>query len=269
MLGKYSEIIAGISMQNHLPSLSKSAEPAAKAALFLHRCLLFGRCRSLLPGCLLCLSLRLSAVHRISSAFPNSLPQAACIPVQLVICHRTAVLLLHQAAQVKHSLVPHPQVSIQGANQVHYHAVRQGINGISLCLQGADIEVQCLFQVYPFLVPVAGQALRAVEEYLGCRPEPAAPEFDDILFLNSRGRSLSRVSMFKMVKTQAMIAGVQKNISPHTFRHSFATHLIEHGADLRAVQEMLGHESVLTTEIYTHIDSSTWQAAVLEHHPRK
>lgn len=119
------------------------------------------------------------------------------------------------------------------------------------------------------LVPVAGQALHAVEEYLGCRPEPAAPEFDDMLFLNSRGRSLSRVSMFKMVKTQAMIAGVQKNISPHTFRHSFATHLIEHGADLRAVQEMLGHESVLTTEIYTHIDSSTWQAAVLEHHPRK
>ncbi|MGM9748341.1 MAG: site-specific tyrosine recombinase XerD [Candidatus Cryptobacteroides sp.] len=119
------------------------------------------------------------------------------------------------------------------------------------------------------LVPVAGQALHAVEEYLNCRPEPAAPEFDDILFLNSRGRSLSRVSMFKMVKNQAMIAGVQKNISPHTFRHSFATHLIEHGADLRAVQEMLGHESVLTTEIYTHIDSSTWQVAVLEHHPRK
>lgn len=119
------------------------------------------------------------------------------------------------------------------------------------------------------LVPVAGPAMQAVKDYLQCRPVPASPEFDDILFLNVRGRSLSRVSMFKMVKMQAIAAGVQKNISPHTFRHSFATHLIEHGADLRAVQEMLGHESVLTTEIYTHIDSSTWQAAVLEHHPRR
>ena len=65
-----------------------------------------------------------------------------------------------------------------------------------------------------------------------------------------------------------MAAGIHKEISPHTFRHSFATHLIEGGADLRVVQEMLGHESILTTEIYTHIDSSTWQAAILEHHPR-
>jgi integrase/recombinase XerD len=74
--------------------------------------------------------------------------------------------------------------------------------------------------------------------------------------------------MFNMVKRQAMAAGVSKEISPHTFRHSFATHLIENGADLRVVQEMLGHESILTTEIYTHIDSSTWQRAILEHHPR-
>ena len=71
-----------------------------------------------------------------------------------------------------------------------------------------------------------------------------------------------------MVKAQAIAAGISKNISPHTFRHSFATHLIENGADLRVVQEMLGHESILTTEIYTHINSATWQAAVLEHHPR-
>ena len=71
-----------------------------------------------------------------------------------------------------------------------------------------------------------------------------------------------------MVKEQALLAGVRKEISPHSFRHSFATHLIERGADLRVVQEMLGHESILTTEIYTHIDSSTWQAAVLAHHPR-
>ena len=76
------------------------------------------------------------------------------------------------------------------------------------------------------------------------------------------------MSLFKLVKDQAIVAGVQKEISPHTFRHSFATHLIENGADLRIVQEMLGHESILTTEIYTHIDTQTWQKSVLEHHPR-
>jgi integrase/recombinase XerD len=100
------------------------------------------------------------------------------------------------------------------------------------------------------------------------RPEPADGPSGDILFLSKFGRPLSRVSMFKMVKRQALTAGIRKEISPHTFRHSFATHLIENGADLRVVQEMLGHESILTTEIYTHIDSATWQRAVLEHHPR-
>ncbi|MBQ2531049.1 MAG: tyrosine-type recombinase/integrase, partial [Bacteroidales bacterium] len=101
------------------------------------------------------------------------------------------------------------------------------------------------------------------------RPQSASPQFDDILFLNRFGRKMSRVAIFDIVKKQAMLAGIHKEISPHTFRHSFATHLIENGADLRVVQEMLGHESILTTEIYTHIDSSTWQRAVLEHHPRK
>ncbi|MBP5486074.1 MAG: site-specific tyrosine recombinase XerD [Bacteroidales bacterium] len=118
------------------------------------------------------------------------------------------------------------------------------------------------------IVPMGEMAVDAVRKYIQARPEPESPQFDDIMFLNRFGRPLSRVSMFKMVKKQAMAAGVSKEISPHTFRHSFATHLIENGADLRVVQEMLGHESILTTEIYTHIDSSTWQRSILEHHPR-
>ena len=119
------------------------------------------------------------------------------------------------------------------------------------------------------VIPLGEMAADAVRNYLPVRPEPAARTFEDILFLNKSGRPLSRVSIFNLVKERAMAAGIQKEISPHTFRHSFATHLIEGGADLRIVQEMLGHESILTTEIYTHIDSSTWQAAVLAHHPRR
>ena len=116
------------------------------------------------------------------------------------------------------------------------------------------------------LVPIGEAALDAVEAYLASRPDS---EDTDTLFLNRYGRPLSRVSMFKMVKDQALKAGIRKEISPHTFRHSFATHLIENGADLRVVQEMLGHESILTTELYTHIETATWQAAVMEHHPSR
>lgn len=119
------------------------------------------------------------------------------------------------------------------------------------------------------LVPLGEMASDSIRNYLTVRPPAAEPKYNDILFLNRFARPLSRVSVFNMVKKQAMAAGVRKEISPHTFRHSFATHLIENGADLRVVQEMLGHESILTTEIYTHIDTSTWQAAVLEHHPRR
>ena len=119
------------------------------------------------------------------------------------------------------------------------------------------------------LVPLGEPAADAIRAYLEDRPTPASRAVEDILFLNKFGKPLSRVSIFKMVKEQAMAAGVQKEISPHTFRHSFATHLIENGADLRIVQEMLGHESILTTELYTHIDTSTWHENVLVHHPRE
>ena len=119
------------------------------------------------------------------------------------------------------------------------------------------------------LVPIGAPALDAINMWLQVRPEPASADVSDLVFLNLRGGRLSRVSVFNMVKQRAMLAGIHKEISPHTFRHSFATHLVENGADLRVVQEMLGHESILTTEIYTHIDSQTWQKSVLEHHPRR
>ena len=119
------------------------------------------------------------------------------------------------------------------------------------------------------LVPIGEPASDAITAYMQRRPYPADAASDDILFLNRFGRSLSRISIFNMVKKQALLADIRKEISPHTFRHSFATHLIENGADLRVVQEMLGHESIITTEIYTHIDSSTWQRSILTHHPRR
>lgn len=119
------------------------------------------------------------------------------------------------------------------------------------------------------LVPLGGMARDAIRDYLEVRGPAADRESSDILFLNRFGRALTRVAVFKMIKSYAVKAGISKEISPHTLRHSFATHLIENGADLRAVQEMLGHESILTTEIYTHIDSSTWQRNILEHFPKR
>ncbi len=92
--------------------------------------------------------------------------------------------------------------------------------------------------------------------------------FEDHVFLNRRGRALSRAMVFNIVKEAAIAAGVRKNISPHTFRHSFATHLVKHGADLRAVQEMLGHESITTTEIYTHLSQEQLRDTILKYHPR-
>lgn len=116
------------------------------------------------------------------------------------------------------------------------------------------------------LVPVGEMACDAVERYMEQRPRSFD---DDHVFLNRFGKPLSRISVFNMIKKQALECGIAKTISPHTFRHSFATHLVENGADLRMVQEMLGHESILTTEIYTHLDSATWQKNILEHHPRQ
>jgi integrase/recombinase XerD len=146
--------------------------------------------------------------------------------------------------------------------------------------EAVGLKISCVFLKEGFvrvigkgdkerLVPLGEMAAEAVEKYLDVRPDPADSESSDIMFLNRFGRPLSRVSMFNMIKRQAVAAGIRKEISPHTFRHSFATHLLEHGADLRVVQEMLGHESISTTEIYTHIDSSTWQKEILEHHPRR
>lgn len=118
------------------------------------------------------------------------------------------------------------------------------------------------------LVPLGEISSDALDAYFEVRTEPCHG-YEDFVFLNRFGKPLSRVSMFNMVKKQALAAGIRKEISPHTFRHSFATHLLENGADLRVVQEMLGHESILTTEIYTHIDARTWQGSILAHHPRR
>ena len=114
------------------------------------------------------------------------------------------------------------------------------------------------------LVPLGEMAGDALRNYLDSWPAPADAESDDVLFLNRFGKRFSRVSMFNLVKKQALVAGITKELSPHTFRHSFATHLVENGADLRVVQEMLGHESITTTEVYTHIEAETWQKDIAD-----
>ncbi len=119
------------------------------------------------------------------------------------------------------------------------------------------------------LVPVSGRALREIDFYLPDRNSLVIqPGSEDILFLNRRGRMLTRVMIFTIIKELTKRAGIKKRVSPHTFRHSFATHLVEGGADLRAVQEMLGHESIITTEIYTHLDREYLREAIISFHPR-
>ncbi len=119
------------------------------------------------------------------------------------------------------------------------------------------------------LVPIGRDAIKYIKIYKeNIRVhQPIKPGFEDILFLNKHGRNLSRVMIFYIIKDAAFKAGIKKNISPHTFRHSFATHLVEGGADLRAVQEMLGHESITTTEIYTHLDRDFLRDTLQRFHP--
>jgi len=120
------------------------------------------------------------------------------------------------------------------------------------------------------LVPIGGEAIKALKIWI----EQVRVHLDiqkgeeDLVFLNRRGKRLSRVYIFMLIKQLAELTGLKKTISPHTFRHSFATHLVEGGADLRAVQEMLGHESITTTEIYTHLDREYLKSTIIEFHPR-
>ena len=120
------------------------------------------------------------------------------------------------------------------------------------------------------LVPIGREALKHIRLYREhVRVHvPVQKGFEDHLFLNRRGKSLTRVMIFTIIKNLSAEIGLKKNISPHTFRHSFATHLIEGGADLRAVQEMLGHESITTTEIYTHLDRDYLKQVIKQFHPR-
>jgi integrase/recombinase XerD len=119
------------------------------------------------------------------------------------------------------------------------------------------------------LIPIGAEASKYIQIYLSQIRVHLVPTKgnEDILFLNRRGSSLSRVMIFYIIKELTLKAGIKKSISPHTFRHSFATHLVEGGADLRAVQEMLGHESITTTEIYTHLDRSFLRETLNKYHP--
>ncbi len=119
------------------------------------------------------------------------------------------------------------------------------------------------------LVPMSPSAIEEIEKYLPQRARlDIKPGEENILFLNRRGRRLTRVMVFYIVKRLAEVAGIRKEVSPHTLRHSFATHLLEGGANLRAIQQMLGHESIATTEIYIHVDRRRLREEIIRFHPR-
>lgn len=143
-----------------------------------------------------------------------------------------------------------------------------------------NLKISCLYLDVGFirvigkgdkerLVPIGSDAVKYINIYKDSIRvhQSIQPGFNDILFLNNRGKNLSRVMIFYIIKDLAKKAGITKNISPHTLRHSFATHLVEGGADLRAVQEMLGHESITTTEIYTHLDRDFLRSTLQQFHP--
>lgn len=119
------------------------------------------------------------------------------------------------------------------------------------------------------LVPISHTAIKEIEKYLIYRKEINVKKgSEDALFLSNRGTAISRIMVFHFIKEYAIQAGIKKTISPHTFRHSFATHLLEGGANIRAIQLMLGHEKITTTEIYTHMDREYLRQEIIEHHPR-
>jgi integrase/recombinase XerD len=120
------------------------------------------------------------------------------------------------------------------------------------------------------LVPISSRAMKEIQVYLEQYRRHLVPKkgSENFVFLNRRGSKITRVMIFTLIKQLTEKSGIRKNVSPHTFRHSFATHLVDGGADLRAVQEMLGHESILTTEIYTHLDREYLRDAIMRHHPR-
>ncbi|MES2332858.1 MAG: site-specific tyrosine recombinase XerD [Bacteroidota bacterium] len=143
-----------------------------------------------------------------------------------------------------------------------------------------NLKISCLYLDVGFirvigkgdkerLVPIGGDAIKYIKLYKdNIRVhQPVQAGFEDFLFLNNRGKNLSRVMIFYIIRNMSAKAGITKHISPHTFRHSFATHLVEGGADLRAVQEMLGHESITTTEIYTHLDRDFLRDTLQRFHP--
>ena len=119
------------------------------------------------------------------------------------------------------------------------------------------------------LVPISETAIQKIKNYLQHRSQQIVKKgSEDIVFLSSRGTAISRITVFHYIKQYAQTVGIEKEISPHVFRHSFATHLLERGANIRVIQEMLGHEKITTTEIYTHIDRSFLRQEIIEHHPR-
>ncbi|WP_455672709.1 site-specific tyrosine recombinase XerD [Phocaeicola sp.] len=119
------------------------------------------------------------------------------------------------------------------------------------------------------LVPISPRAIKEIKLYFPDRSQmKIKPEFEDFAFISNFGKNISRIMVFHIIKELANRIGLKKKISPHTFRHSFATHLLEGGANLRAIQCMLGHESIGTTEIYTHIDRNMLRSEIIEHHPR-